>query len=424
MKLHTSLCGALLMAAMLSGHAQEKNNPGTTTPPPATVNATITPENKPTEEKKWYDRILLRGYMQFRQNNLVNTNENLTCAQCDASWGGNGGVSVRRARIVVQGQMTTNVFIKLEADFATALSSTAAGANQNFTQVRDAYADIGFDPNNELKIRLGQSKVPYGFENLQSSGTRLSLDRSDAINSALNGERDMGAFLYYTPMRIKKLYADLVNLNYKGSGDFGILAFGIYNGQTTNRPEMNRSQHVVARATYPFTIGKQMIEAGIQAYTGRYVMYDYQLSSAVTRTADKNYIDQRAAASFVLYPKPFGIQAEYNIGRGPQFDKPTQAVITKDLEGGYILANYRIPLKNMMLFPYSRYQYYKGGRKFELDARYYAVHQFDFGTEWIMNKYFKFTAEYCVSSRNYIDFVTQNNAQKGSSLRVQAQVNF
>lgn len=422
MKLHNYLCIGLITCA-LNGYAQENNNTTTQQPVTNTVPA-ATPEKKATEEKKWYDRFMIRGYMQFRQNNLVNTNENLTCAQCDPAWGGNGGVSVRRARVVFQGQVYSNIFFKLEADFATGISSSAASANQSFTQVRDAYVDVGFDSKNELKVRLGQSKVPFGFENLQSSGTRLNLDRSDAMNSALNGERDLGAFFYYTPTRIKQVYSDLLNQNYNGSGDYGILAFGIYNGQTTNRPEMNQSQHVVARATYPFAIKNQVIETSIQAYTGRYVMYDYQLSSGVARTEDKNYTDQRAAASFILYPKPFGLQAEYNIGRGPQFDKASQAVITKDLEGGYVMANYRYAYKSLLFFPFTRYQYYNGGRKFELDARYYAVHQADFGIECIVNKYFKLTTEYCVSNRESIDFSKQDNKQKGNSLRLQAQVNF
>jgi hypothetical protein len=41
-----------------------------------------------------------------------------------------------------------------------------------------------------------------------------------------------------------------------------------------------------------------------------------ELSAGVT-TNDKQYtLDQRVAASFILYPKPFGVQAEYNIGKG------------------------------------------------------------------------------------------------------------
>jgi hypothetical protein len=38
--------------------------------------------------------------------------------------------------------------------------------------------------------------------------------------------------------------------------------------------------------------------------------------TAGVTTNDKQYtLDQRVAASFILYPKPFGVQAEYNIGK-------------------------------------------------------------------------------------------------------------
>jgi len=51
--------------------------------------------------------------------------------------------------------------------------------------------------------------------------------------------------------------------------------------------------------------------------------------------------DQRIGATFVLYPKPFGVQAEYNVGRGPRYDKVTNSVQVSDLDGGYVTLNYK-----------------------------------------------------------------------------------
>jgi hypothetical protein len=50
---------------------------------------------------------------------------------------------------------------------------------------------LSFDAKKEYRVRIGQSKVPYGFENLQSSQNRLTLDRNDALNSAVANERDL-----------------------------------------------------------------------------------------------------------------------------------------------------------------------------------------------------------------------------------------
>jgi hypothetical protein len=50
----------------------------------------------------------------------------------------------------------------------------------------------------------------------------------------------------------------------------------------------------------PFVIGSQIIEPGIQAYTGKWA-FGRNLSGVTVK--DKQYtIDQRVAATFVLYP--------------------------------------------------------------------------------------------------------------------------
>jgi phosphate-selective porin len=378
------------------------------------------PEESRLQDKKWYETFAIRGYMQARYNRLFETNPELNCEQCDRSWGENGGFFMRRMRIIFFGQVYKNVYFYVQPDFASSASSTGL----HYGQLRDAYFDIGFDENNEYRVRLGQSKIPFGFENMQSSQNRLPLDRNDALNSAVSNERDIGAFFYYAPKKIRKKFSHFVNGNLKGSGDYGVLGFGVYNGQTANRPEMNNSLHVVARASYPFTIGNQVIEPGIQGYTGKYVMYGSQISNGVTTSEDRNYTDQRVAASFILYPQPFGIQAEYNIGKGPEFDKETQSIKEKNLYGGYATLTYKWEYDNHVFFPFTRLQHYRGGKKHELDARSYDVKEMEIGVEWQPNKNFELVLMYTISDRRFEDFILQDNRQAGSLLRIQAQVNF
>jgi hypothetical protein len=149
-----------------------------------------------------------------------------------------------------------------------------------------------------------------------------------------------------------------------------------------------------------------------------------QISTGVKFNADRNYIDQRIAASFILYPKPFGIQAEYNIGKGPQFNTVIDSIETKSLKGGYITLSYILHNKEQVIIPFIRGQYYQGGKKHELDARSYDMKEFEFGIEWQPVKQFELVAMYTISNRRYEDFVLQNNLQKGSLLRLQAQINF
>lgn len=369
---------------------------------------------------KWHEKILLRGYGQLRYNRLLETNPDLKCEQCDRSWGDGGGFFIRRLRLVFYGQISKKVYVYIQPDLASSSSATSL----NFLQIRDAYVDLGLDNDNEFRFRLGQSKVPFGFENMQSSQNRLTLDRNDGLNSAVSNERDLGVFFYWAPKEIRTRFANLVREGLKGSGDYGVFGFGVYNGQTANKPELNNKQHIVARITYPFLIGKQFVEPSLQAYTGKYQIATDQLSTGVKTNADKNYLDQRIAATLIIYPQPFGIQAEYNIGKGPRFNKETDAIETSSLNGGYLLLNYKTQINNNLFYPFAKAQYYDGGKKHEKDARSYLVKDLELGVEWEPNKFLELVATYTISSRRFEDFAIQDNLQKGRLLRLQAQINF
>jgi len=382
----------------------------------------ILPEIKPqsTTEKKWYENFSIRGYTQVRYNRILETNEKLGCEQCDRSWGKNGGFFIRRMRIIFFGQVSKQIYFYIQPDFA----SSASSDRLHFAQLRDAYFDIGVDKDNGFRFRIGQSKVPFGFENMQSSQNRLPLDRNDALNSALSNERDLGVFFYWAPKKQRELFSELVRSGLKGSGDYGIFGFGVYNGQTANNPELNNEPHVVSRLTYPIKVKDQIIEIGLQGYTGKYVIPTSNLSSGVKFLKNLNYLDRRVAATFVLYPKPFGIQAEYNIGKGPEFNKITDSIEGKNLKGGYVTLSYQLPYKKQLLIPFSRLQYYNGGKKHERDARSYNVREFELGIEWQPFKQFELVVMYTRSKRRYEDFILQENLQKGGLIRVQAQINF
>ncbi|WP_281231698.1 porin [Flavobacterium gelatinilyticum] len=379
-------------------------------------------------EEHWYDRISLRGYGQIRYNGLFSTNDKVSCEQCDKSWGttstapdakANNGLFIRRARLIFSGQVHPNVFFYFQPDFA---SSPSTGV-QNFVQIRDLYFDLSFDKKKEYRLRVGQSKIPYGFENMQSSGQRLALDRNDAMNSAILNERDLGLFFYWAPAEIRKRFEMLVKDGFKGSGDFGVFAFGVYNGQIANKLDGNRDLNVVARVTYPFVIGSQIIEPGIQAYTGKWA-FTGEISSGV-QVNDSQYVkDQRVGATFVLYPRPFGIQTEYNIGTGPRYNTLTNRVDETDLNGGYVLLNYKWDIKKQIIYPFAKFQYYDGGKKYEKDARSYVVRDYEFGIEWQPIKAFELTAEYVIADRTFEDSALPVNRQQGNLLRLQAQFNF
>lgn len=371
-------------------------------------------QEKEKSTSDWFERIHLGGYMQVRYNGLFQTNPKLECEQCDEAWGGGeNSFSLRRLRFKIYGQIHPRVFFYFQPDFAKSV-----GESNHVGRLKDAYFDLGLDRNNEFRLRIGQSKVPFGYENMQSSSQRLPLDRDDALNSGLKDERDVGVFFYWANSQQRNMMTELKKDGMKHSGDFGVFALGIYNGQTANHKDRNGKFHVVSRFSLPIQIGNQVIEPGIQAYRGTYVLQE--TSPEIKSYETKEYLDERAAVSFVLYPKPFGIQAEYVVGKGPEFNKETQKTEVQNLQGGYVTFSYIAG----NLIPFTRIQYYDGGKKHELDARSYTVKELELGLEWQPVKAFELVAMYTFSNRRYEDFQLQNNHQEGSLLRLQAQLNF
>lgn len=359
--------------------------------------------------------------MQVRYNRLMETNPKLKCEQCDKSWGEGGSFSIRRARLIFSGNVRENIYFYVQPDFGS-----SAGTTLNIFQLRDAYFDLGLDKKSTFRLRIGQSKVPFGFENMQSSQNRLPLDRADALNSAVSNERDLGAFFYWAPEEARKLYAGFVRDNEKGSGDYGVFGIGIYNGQTANRPEQNDKLHIVSRLSIPIKIGSQYIEPGIQGYMGKFVVPTDTRSASVKSLNNFEFNEKRVAATMVLYPRPFGIMAEYNIGKGPRYIPTTDSIQNSQLSGGYITLSYKVAgkRKDETIFPFTRLQAYDGGKKHELDARSYRVREMETGIEWQFNKSFEFTASYVISNRRFEDNKLKSNLQKGRLLRLQTQINF
>ena len=160
--------------------------------------------DKKEEEKKaskWYDKISVGGYVQVRYNEFLETNPDLGCEQCDHFWGNEAdGLSFRRLRFKFSGQITPRVFFYIQPDFAKTV-----GDKKYVGVIKDAYFDLGLNSKNEYKIRIGQSKVPFGYENLQSSSDRLPLDRNDAINSGLKDERDLGIYFLWAREKEKEI---------------------------------------------------------------------------------------------------------------------------------------------------------------------------------------------------------------------------
>lgn len=378
-------------------------------------------------QNRWYDKLRFRGYGQFRYTSLFNDdNEPDLFVPADKSASEAETFVLRRGRVILFGDVSERVYIYVQSDFAA-----STGAPDYSVQMRDYYADIAFDDKKEFRIRPGVSKVPFGWVNMQSSSNRAPLERPDGINSAAEGERDFGAFFYWAPREARDRYRELTSTGLKGSGDYGVFGFGPYSGQGLNRSDKNGELHWVMRLNYPFKLDSgQFFELGVMGYHGRYVPKTSEVEIGgqdVTPTYDNpdGVRDERIGVTAVWYPQPIGLEAEWNWGRGPTLSDDGTSITSESLQGGYIQANYRYNEGNLTVFPFVRWNYYDGGRKFGTNAPQAHVNELDFGFEYSPERAVEFTLFFSHTFRRTNTRVAPyDDVQDEQRLGIQVQMNF
>lgn len=393
------------------------------------------------KSRQWYEKLSIRGYTQFRFSNSMNQDLDTGSPYLFGDRSINGtaeNFSIRRARLILFGDVSDHLGIYIQPDFA----STPSGSTSStfFGQLRDAYGDVYIDTDKVHRVRVGLSKIPFGFENMQSSQNRGPLDRTNAINTGASpNERDLGIFYYWTPVEKQKLFRELVDGGLKGSGNFGILGVGVYNGQGGSQFEQNSNVHTIARATWPWQLSNgQVVETSIQGYFGENVVSGAEISpfgkgDLITPKGtggNKGHRDQRIAGSFVWYPQPFGFQAEWNVGEGPGLNDKQTAVDVRDLTGGYLMTMYRWDSMHAGIFmPFVRWQYYKGGYRSLPNAPYGVHNEWNFGMEWQIRREMELVFEYDLLNSQNLNTISREGRRSyrdfdGGVFRIQFQVNY
>lgn len=290
------------------------------------------------KKKQWYDTIKLGGYVQARGLYYPDAEEkSVNVAAVDLKK--DSEFLVRRARIKLSAKPAEGVEVVIQEDFG-----------EGVTSVKDAYVDKKFGNENTSVIRVGQHKVPFGFEGPQSSSSRLPLERNWVARRTISGERDTGLAYYYTTPEDAALF-ELAKKNHFGTGDYGSFAIGFFNGQGIDGAvEYNSDKHIVLRGCKPMLIKgfnsdseepSQYFEFGASYYTGDYV----------SKGLDAEVSEDLIGIHAYLAPQPFGLQAEYFTGE-------TEGA---DIDGFYVMGIYR-PEDGSGSF-YVRYDELDGRRK-------------------------------------------------------------
>ena len=108
--------------------------------------------------KAWYEKYTLRGYAQFRINETVGREDDSAPAHHagDRSVGEDQNFLIRRARLILAGDISDHMYVYLQPDFASSVPGSPDA--YHFAQIRDWYADLYIDESKVYRVRLGQSE--------------------------------------------------------------------------------------------------------------------------------------------------------------------------------------------------------------------------------------------------------------------------
>jgi hypothetical protein len=258
----------------------------------------------------------------------------------------------------------------------------------------------------------------------------------------------MGLFAYWAPNDVQKLWKDLSKKGLKTSGDYGIVGLGIYNGQGINvRNDANDDISYVLHTTYPIELNflgsffkGQVVELGADALIGKFNQPGTATATApfagltgITSAGSGNNIrEERIAAHAILFPQPFGLQAEWTWGNAgtlnadPDGNRATTLgrIERQGLSGGYVQAMYKIDnvlRKDDAIIPYAKWQTYDGVWKAAANSPRIQTNEIEAGVEWQLMKALEVTLAYSTMDRTNAANLRQAS---GDMIRTQVQWNY
>jgi Phosphate-selective porin O and P len=170
-------------------------------------------------------------------------------------------------RFLVRRGRVKTTYVGDLSEFVLQIDATGDGV-----ALRDAEASFHLTNDNpwmpsatpwELKLTMGQFKVPFGFEVLQSSGDREMMERTAVIRALFPGERDRGFRLQYT-YDFFKLQAAIINGNFTTGDPHG--AF-----------DQSSWKDIAARVG----IDLDLVNAGVSVHQGRFLRQTRPASMAM-----------------------------------------------------------------------------------------------------------------------------------------------
>lgn len=238
------------------------------------------------------------------------------------------------------------------------------GATATSFQARDAYIEYHNGKNNQYALRLGQQKVPFGFETfVEGDEQRPALERARYHDVLAPDQRDPGLGILWNPRRLPVTQA-----LFRGP----LVAVGVFNGSGTNRQDNDESKNLIAAARYPLG---QHHTLGISGISGTF-----------SRAPGQTFVRQVVDLDWESYYGRLRTQAEVMLGRN----------LGHDINGGYGQVEYRTGAPGNF---FARYDWFD--RNEEVGRDYWKRWSFGWYRDFTRN--IRITAEY--------DYVTNQLTQ-------------
>lgn len=392
-----------------------------------------TPEMQMAGNPRWYERIRIGGYTQFRMA-LGATDGKFSIPLGDsAATSQPREFYFRRIRLVFQGQISERLAFFLQGAF----EGDQATQNMFNKEIIDAYGDFYLTKDKVHRLRFGQHRAPNSFDTYRSSTNRQELDRHESIQSGAPGERDLGLAYYWSPKIAQERYAQLAAYH-NGPGDYGVFGLMVYNGQGRNKAERGGNKHVGVRLAYPFELPNgRLLETGVMAFRGMFSVAGAGAPTSTTSAAkcqdalnkdgECDVNDERITAYLWTPPQPWGLLAEGTIGRNAKRNAGNNTIEESSLRGGYVQGYYTWRYSDVgQLTPYVRYGEYFGGIKSIAGAPDGQSRTWNFGLVWEPDTHWRFVTELMFKD-GLNETLVRNQAQNefdASLLRFQAQFFF
>lgn len=183
----------------------------------------------------------------------------------------------RRIRMIPTLQMSPDLSFVNETDFK---SDDVFEPDSLKLTMLDFYFKYQFAENHHL--RIGQAKVPFGWELFRSSRTITTIERSDVSRSFF--QRDIGVGVF-------------------GKGEKYVYGAGVYQGEGLNEGERNGGKDVAGRFVYEVAPGLRL---GLSGYLG----------STQLHRDDPELPERRLGGELHYRAGPFLLEGEYILGDG------------------------------------------------------------------------------------------------------------